>query len=383
MKIALIIDPRSVNGSTTLSFTLGHISGLKKYYNVDFVTPYDCDVSDKEINQFKLCYKHAQNIKNGKLKRLVKGIEYCKMYSAVRKMVKKTAYDFVEIEWTVLLSMDIKNIKYIKKYSKVVVRAHNILPHSTGKKYYNKYKKIYELADLIIVHGQNIKKQMCEMFTGLDESKIAVQLFGVHGVTDVSYDESKIPDEVIKKVESSKKIFLCVGRIDNDKGFDRVVKIWLENNVANENLLIVAGKCSGKTGIENYEKDIEKSSNILFLNGYVDDNLLNYLFTSSDIVVLPYRNGSMSGVAFTAAQFSKTVIATDFGAMSEYLPEDCGWLCANDDLSLTNAVLSIIDNVPIEQLAEKGQKFANYINDTATWQSRVDQLYKNYLANLK
>lgn len=382
MKKALIIDPRSVNGSTTLSFTLGYISGLKKYFSVDFVTPYDCDINDGDVNHFKLFYKRAQKIKNRKLRRVMMGVEYCKAYSKVRKMVKKNAYGFVEIEWTVLLSMDIRNIKAIKKHSKLVIRAHNILPHATGGKYFKKYKKIYEYADLIIVHGQNIKAQMSALFPELDESKIAVQLFGVHGVNCVEYDKDKVESTVREKFEKCAKAFLCVGRIDDDKGFDRVVKIWLGGQVDETNLLVVAGKCQGKTLLEDYAAEIEKRDNVLFLNGYVDDNLLNFLFANSHVVVLPYRDGSMSGVAFTAAQFSKTVVATDFGAMKEYLPEDCGWLCANDDESLKDAVINIARNVSEEQLISKGKAFGEYIKRTANWQSRVDKLYEEYLSEL-
>ena len=382
MKKALIIDPRSVNGSTTLSFTLGYISGLKKYFDVDFVTPYDCDINDGQINHFRLFYKRAKKIKNSKLKRIVMGVEYCKVYSKVRKMVKKNAYSFVEIEWTKLLSIDIRNIKAIKKLSKIVIRAHNILPHATGGKYLKKYKKIYELADLIIVHGENIKKQMLALFPGLDESKIAVQLFGVHGVSTLDCDGDKVERSVCEKIEKCGKAFLCVGRIDDDKGFDRVVKIWLGGKMSDSDLLIIAGKSQGDTLLEGYAKQIKESKNILFLNGYVDDNLLNYLFAHSDIVVLPYRDGSMSGVAFTAAQFSKTVAATDFGAMKEYLPDNCGWLCANDDEELEKTLINIARNVPKEQLVLTGKEFGEYINKTANWQSRVDKLFEHYLSKL-
>lgn len=381
MKKALIIDPRSVNGSTLFSFTSGYISGLKKYYDIDFVSQYNCDLNDEDINHFKLFYKCARKIKNKKLRRLAMGVSYNRTYDAICKMVKKNEYDFVEIEWTLLLPMDLRNIKAIKKRSKVIVRAHNILPHSTDKKYYKKYKKIYDCADLIIVHGKKIKNEMCETFPEIDGNKIAVQLFGTHGVNDISYDADKVSDSVRDKIEKSAKVFLCVGRIDDDKGFDRVAKIWLENDLGN-NLLVIAGGYQGKTLLQDYEKRIENRENILLLDGYVENNLLNYLFASADVVVLPYRNGSMSGVAFTAAQFSKTLVATDFGAMSEYLSEDCGWLCANDDESLNSVIINIAENVSEEQLIEKGRTFGEYVESTANWQNRVDKLYEEYLSKL-
>ena len=138
---------------------------------------------------------------------------------------------------------------------------------------------------------------------------------------------NKSANITIKEIEEAKqrkgKIFLLIGSISYYKGFDRVLKWWAQNQTDSDNLLICAGAI-----IEKYESlmtEIERASeckNILYIFERLTNEKHDYLYKSSDIVVIPYRKASMSGVFFSAAKFEKTVLFTLSGAISEYIDSD-------------------------------------------------------------
>ena len=169
-----------------------------------------------------------------------------------------------------------------------------------------------------------------------------------------------------KKIEKYKKIFICFGYIFEDKGIDRVVYLW--NNEWKNTLLIIAGK-TDKAYSELNDVLMKKNlDNLLFLNRFVDNNTLNYLIDKSDIIVLPYRKASMSGVVFTACDFSKTILTTKVGAISEYLINGIdSFVVNNDDLELHKKIEDIVNNISCEQLSTMGIALHTNINNTCSW----------------
>ena len=51
-----------------------------------------------------------------------------------------------------------------QKNTKIVLTAHNVLPHINGYQYKNILEKIYSYIDGIIVHSEVLKKQMIKIF---------------------------------------------------------------------------------------------------------------------------------------------------------------------------------------------------------------------------
>ena len=106
-------------------------------------------------------------------------------------MVKKDNYDVVHIEWPLLYFVDRYFYNILKKYCKVLsLKAHNILPHSTGDKYIETFRKIYSFADVVLVHGENMKLEFSNYFPEMKE-KVKIQHHGVY----LNFDRKYILEE--------------------------------------------------------------------------------------------------------------------------------------------------------------------------------------------
>jgi hypothetical protein len=122
-------------------------------------------------------------------------------------------------------------------------------------------------------------------------------------------------------VEPDSTVFLCIGFIQEHKGFDRAVRAFAGMGTQGARLDIV-----GSTRLE--EPDFVAHLNELdrlcaatpeahLHEGYVSDELFDRWIIASDVVVLPYRHIWSSGVLERAALYERPVIATRVGGLAE------------------------------------------------------------------
>lgn len=364
----LLIDPWGV--ANTSEYLNGLISGLSRMVELTVITNYNfkCkDNNDYDSRIYRWFFKKSENMKEGLLRKVIRGIEYLFIYIKIIKHLKKEKqYDVVHINWLLNYNIDIYFLKKIKTLSKkLVYTAHNVIPHIQGENSIKILRKVYSHPDKIILHGEAVRQEFSKLYPEYLD-KIYIQKHGANLFPNTHYDISTIDEKVVSKVSKYKKIFICFGYIFFDKGIDRVVQAW--NNNWQDTLLIVAGKIDEEYSKLN-EIIVQKNlDNLLFLNGFVDDNTLNYLISNSDIIVLPYRKASMSGVVFTACDFSKPILTTNTGAISEYLSNGIdSFVVNNDDFELKEIIEYIVKNISEEQLSDMGRMLNANINNSCSW----------------
>lgn len=245
----------------------------------------------------------------------------------------------VHFQWLKVPFLDYLIIKKIKKYeTKVVYTAHNKLPHNSGNKYRKIYKKIYNTVDYIIVHTEKTKEELMDEFN-LSSEKIEVI---PHGIMYESRKYKKVK-AIEKRLLDSKKIKISfLGSISKYKGIDFLVDAWIkfENKYPNNNLtLIIAGK-----GKIPKKSDLLKSNNVYIDNRFLDNKEFYTYLKLSDIILLPYKEISQSGVLFDALAERKLVIVTDKGGLGEpYKKFGLGWLVK--DNNIINELFKIFEEI--------------------------------------
>lgn len=376
MMNVLIIDP-----SGTTNYSNGLAKGLSSLCKLTVVVRvgFNGDNNKYEIKEyFRIC-------ENGTALRIVKGIHYIIGWLKTIRLVRKSRFNVIHIQWLLMYRLDIIFLKILSKYcNNIIYTAHNVIPHVAGSRKYNQLVAIYKLASKIIVHGRSSKDELCKLFPMINIEKIFIQYHGIDIREIGDTDDSKIPDQIKTKIKSCQnKIILFLGVIFNNKGVDRLLKFWIENKeCTNNSLLIIAGLISEVN--EEFKKYIDKISdkeNILYLPGCIDKNLHDYLYTNSTIVVLPYRHASMSGVVFDAALFSKPILTTNVGCIPEYIdPNTDSFMVNNDYKHIKEALTQIIQSISSKELEARGIMLHKNIYSKFNWdtisQKLVEQIYQ-------
>jgi glycosyltransferase involved in cell wall biosynthesis len=365
-------------------YTNGLCASIADYVDLTLWTNYHYP-RKKKLNYpvVRIFFKRSEKMKQGFLRNIMRFYEYHSGYFALLRELKKNKYDLVHIQWLLHYKSDIRFLAGIKKHCpKIVYTAHNVLPHRSGEKYYKDLDRIYSIVDTVLVHGEGVKEEFAGLF-GDYINKVRVQRHGSFEDQDLSYDRSLIDNLVLDKVKRYKRILIFFGHFFYNKGVDRLARIWLENFKNDPGLfLIIAGKKN-----ENYkeldiiEADIASCDNILYIDHFIEDNLLNFLIDQSQIILLPYRHSSMSGVIFTAAEFKKPVLSTKTGAIQEYLLDgENSYLVDNRDDLFAKKLKYLAENISEETLAQMGLKLHEHIRHNLSWakigKNLVEKTYK-------
>lgn len=376
----LFIDPWGISNNSDylngLSYGLSDYVDLTVFTNANFRK-----TTDKNYKVIRHFFPKSDTMKPSKIRTLLRGLEYVWAYCEIIRLVKnkKQPFDIIHINWLLKYKIDKVNVKKLKKHcTKLIYTAHNVIPHMDGEKSVPDLYAIYSVMDTIILHGENVKKEFTDLFPEFS-SKIFVQKHGCNLVPNTSYDMERIDRTIIEKVSRYDRIFIFFGIVFYNKGVDRIIKYWLDNDSARDTLLIVAGKKNGEyRELAELEDRIAGRDNILYLDFFVEDNLLNYLIDSSDLILMPYRHASMSGVVFTASDFRKPILCTKTGALEEYLEDGTdSFLVENDDGALYREIDFLIKNSSSELLSRMGENLHGHIHESCSWNEIARNLYDN------
>lgn len=374
MKV-LIIDPWGTDN--TAEYLNGLIYAVSKYADVTVYTNYGFALeSNCTCTVVRKFFKYSDYLQDGKIRKIVRGLEYIKSYMDIVKIVLMNRYDVIHINWLLMYKIDKFFLRNIKRWNKnIVYTAHNVVPHLNGEKYISDLKTIYSLVDKIIVHGDCIKN---EFYTYFPESidKVFIQHHGANLRSKNTFDKSLVDEKIVNQVENFERVYICFGKQFYNKGTDRLIKIWNESNI--KSLLVIAGKINEEyTVLKEQIKNCD-NNNIVILDYYIDDNTLNYLIDRSSIILIPYRHASMSGVVFTAADFKKTVLTTNVGSIPEYLhPGEDSIVCGNNTREIKEAIIWLETNTTNDELASKGRKLHENIEDNFSWENMGNHIVNN------
>jgi len=210
----------------------------KKNINLTLITNWYYEYD--KLSNFKVVkvfFKYSEIMKRSILRKLIRGCEYCFTMLNLLNKYSKESPDIIHIQWLLFYPFDyfwLRILRYLlrRKNTKIILTAHNILPHINGYKYKNILEKIYSQFDGIIVHSKVLKTQMIEVFGAKAKNwSICVTSIGVEDIL-LEKVEQNILNSCRDKVKFSKNKgcrFLFVGNIHKNKGLDILLKAWSEH----------------------------------------------------------------------------------------------------------------------------------------------------------
>jgi glycosyltransferase involved in cell wall biosynthesis len=239
--------------------------------------------------------------------------------SAARQMLEIDTKAYVYSHWhPFFAASQIRIIKELRRLSPRIEIAgiiHNVLPHEPFPLQNGLNRRLYHLTDHNIVLSEHSEQQ----FTKLMYGKRPVKLF--HPVYEETWPD--MPREELREklgYRTNEMVVLFYGLIRPYKGLDILIDALNLINLEHTRIrpLIVgefymdADSILGRIRKEHlpyYE----------IMNRYVSDETAAQYLYASDVMVLPYRSASQSGVFSNALNFELPMIVSDVPGLTEHI----------------------------------------------------------------
>lgn len=220
----------------------------------------------------------------------------------------------------------------------------------------------YRQADDVIVHGAQISRDVAARLHVSPE-----RIHIVAAVPDIvlpsgASNGATAPSAAASSAAGSSDSHRCIlffGRIWPYKGLDYLIRAEpLITARVPDVRIVIAGYGEDLTC---YRRLMVHPEHFHVYNEYISDDRLIALFSQASIVVLPYIDGSISGVVPIACTFGKPVVASTVGILPEMVEDGVSGLLVppRDETALANALVRLLqDNQLREQLAHGAHRKA-------------------------
>ncbi len=233
-------------------------------------------------------------------------------------------------------------LPFLMKYP-IVTTIHDVNPHFGTRKFDQLIGKwiFINFSNCLIVHGEKAKYEL----------KMNNKCYIIpHG--DYSFF-LKYRKDGIDEEENS---ILFFGRIEEYKGLEYLIKAVSYISIDYPEIkLIIAGSgdfCKYKIMILN-------DNNYEVHNRFISDEEIPSFFQRAKIVVLPYLEGTQTGIIPIAYAFKKPVVVTDVGSIPEVVDNgNTGFIVpAKDYMALAEAIIKLLkDDKLRKEMGENGYR---------------------------
>lgn len=257
------------------------------------------------------------------------------MYYRVFKIIDFEKPDIIHILVEDLLVGILSCLLKVRGY-KLVLTEHDPSLH-VGEKCIEKIDQrltkslIRKRVNAIIVHGNHLKNILIRR--GIKDNKIWA----------IPHGDYSFYTKWDGNIEIEKKSILFFGRIIDYKGLEYL--ITAENKIASiiPNIKIII---AGNGDFSKYENLIKNKGHFEIHNRYILDEEIASFFQRASVIVLPYTDGSQSGIIPIAYAFKRPVVVTNVGSIPEVVDNGItGFIVPPKDAdALAEAIIKILND---------------------------------------
>lgn len=371
MKVLLVDQIAKVNYKYTYSLA----NGLKeKDVDVELAIDLKSEEDGCSCKKYNLFNTDEKGV--GKLK---KGLNYIASWEKIKSILRGERYDVFHSQWVIFSPVDYYFLKSIKRHKiKLIVTVHDILPFN--EKFYDKFfhKKIYELADEIIVQADTNVERFKMLFPHLSDKVHMIP----HGHF-MNYCEKMDKTEARKSLNlgSEKFVYLFFGQIKKVKGVANLIKAFANiKDECEDSLLVIAGSV-WKDTFEQYQSLIderEMNDRVMTHIRYIPDEDIKKYYSACDVSVLPYTDVYQSGVIQLSYAYEKPAVATRLPAFTDIVEDEKNGFLADvaDVDTLADAMKRAYKQK--DKLVDMGQIGNRKVCEKFSWEKIAEDVKKLY-----
>ena len=135
-----------------------------------------------------------------------------------------------------------------------------------------------------------------------------------------------------------------------------------------------------------YTDIIEKNNlqdKVVLYDAFIPNEEVKTYFSATDLLALPYRSATQSGVTQVAFHFEKPVIVTNVGGLSEIIPHNkCGYVVESKPTAIADAIVDYFTNKREASMSE-AMKEEKKKYDWSIFSNNIVNLYEQILHDNK
>ena len=291
---------------------------------------------------------------------------------------RKTAYKIIDIDpdlvlfrfWLPFFAPAFSGVaKKIRKYSDatIMVICDNIIPHEERLLDTRLTKRFFGFIDSFIVLSKKVEN---ELLSFIPEAKYKYSPHPIYSIFNNTLSKEQAKAEL--KL-ATKKVLLFFGLIREYKGLDILINAMekIKTELEDYTLLIV-GECYENEN--KYTELIKKAGitdNVKCHYSFIPDNEVGKYFSAADVVVLPYKTASQSGIVQIAYHFDTPVIVSNVGGLPEIVDEGkTGYCVEPNSNAFAKAIKAFYEK---DNISEMNSKISDY-KSRFSWDNMVSAI---------
>ena len=202
--------------------------------------------------------------------------------------------------------------------TKVITIAHNLESHEKWLLAEKMTRHAMQFSDGIVTLSKAVQKDAEKLFP-------QKQIIPAFHPTYSFYKKGKFTRKSAKKALgfTDEKVVLFFGYIKQYKGLDLLLKSFPElfAKIPNTRLLIVGEVYGEAKQYYDLIDELKIKDKVTFVREFVPNEEVEKYFLAADVLALPYKQATQSGVAQIAFSFGKGVVVTPVGGLPEIVQE--------------------------------------------------------------
>lgn len=233
---------------------------------------------------------------------------------------------------------------------KICLTIHNVRPRHSEPVFLQRliYRWMCSLCHRVIIHSRKAMEEAIALYR-VPKEKITVLPHGNYAffVKESTKRTAREAKEALG-IPHRNKAVLFFGAIRPNKGLDVLLRAMskITERMPNITLLIIGEPCEDYRRYRSLIEALALRGHIIEKLGYVPNDDIPIYFEAADLVALPYKEVTQSGVLQLAYAFSKPVVATRTGGFEETVESGKnGYLVpSNDVTALASAIEAILSD---------------------------------------